>query len=231
MDSDIPELAQLLVPETEEAPELTGELTAEAEAASASVAKITGVAEQCAQSQSGSGVAVSETRVVTNAHVVAGVPDPSVELPDGQVVTGLSLSTSTPLRTSHSWPSTPPGPCGNHRRAPGCRRRGLRHGLPLRRPLHRRPAVVQARETSQVNSIYGDDPTSLEIYQISADVRQGNSGGPLVDPEGNVVGVVFARAMEGNQVGFAITAETGGDVLSNPGAFTETVSTGQCTDR
>ncbi|WP_168198615.1 MarP family serine protease [Nesterenkonia sp. NBAIMH1] len=231
VDSDIPELAQLLVPQTEEAPELTGELTAEAEAASASVAKITGVAEQCAQSQSGSGVAVSETRVVTNAHVVAGVPDPSVELPDGQVVTGRPVHFDTAADLALLAVDPLQAPAATIGEPLDAGDEGFVMGYPSGGPFTAGPAVVQARDTSQVNSIYGDDPTSLEIYQISADVRQGNSGGPLVDPEGNVVGVVFARAMEGNQVGFAITAETGGDVLSNPGAFTETVSTGQCTDR
>ena len=49
--------------------------------------------------------------------------------------------------------------------------------------------------------------------------------------DGDVAGVVFARAVEGGSVGFAITAEEAGDVLTSPGTFTDTVSTGQCVQR
>ncbi len=46
-----------------------------------------------------------------------------------------------------------------------------------------------------------------------------------------MLGVVFARAVEGSAVGFAMTAAEAGEVLTNPGGFTETVSTGRCVDR
>lgn len=231
VESDIPELAQMLVPETGEPPELTGELTAEAEQATASVARITGVAEQCAQSQSGSGVAVSSTRVVTNAHVVAGVSEPSVEMPDGQVVTGRTVhfDPSADLALLAVDPLDAPVAAVGEPLSAGDE--GFVMGYPSGGPFTAGPAIVQARDTSQVNNIYGEDPSDLEIYQVNADVRQGNSGGPLVDTEGNVVGVIFARAMEGNAVGFAVTAEEAGSVLTQPDAYTDTVSTGQCTDR
>ncbi|WP_170228453.1 MarP family serine protease [Nesterenkonia populi] len=231
VDSDIPEIAQLLVPETDEAPELSGELTAEAEQTAASVARITGVAEQCAQSQSGSGVAVSSTRVVTNAHVVAGVSEPSVEMPDGQVVTGRAVhfDPASDLALLAVDPLDAPAASLGEPLSAGDE--GFVMGYPSGGPFTAGPAVVQARDTSQVNSIYGEDPSDLEIYQVNADVRQGNSGGPLVDPQGDVVGVIFARAMEGNAVGFAVTADAAGEVLTEPDAFADTVSTGQCTER
>ena len=62
-------------------------------------------------------------------------------------------------------------------------------------------------------------------------MRQGNSGGPVVDPDGDVVGVVFAKAMEGEDVGFALTAQEAGQVLTAPEGFGETVSSGQCVER
>lgn len=104
-------------------------------------------------------------------------------------------------------------------------------GYPAGGPFVAGPALVQARAPSTVNNIYGSSTSDLEIYQLSADVRQGNSGGPLVDADGNVAGIVFARAMEGGEVGFALTAEAAGAVLSDAQSFTETVSTGQCVDR
>ncbi|WP_120006728.1 MarP family serine protease [Nesterenkonia muleiensis] len=230
MASDIPELAQLLVPEVEHAPE-SGELTDAAAATSQAVARITGVAQQCGQSQSGSGVAVSPNRVVTNAHVVAGVSEPTVEMPGGEVLTArvvhfnpardLALLAVDTLEVA-------PAPVAGPMEAGVT---GYVMGYPSGGPFVASPAVVQARDVSQINNIYGASPSEVEIYQLNADVRQGNSGGPLVDRDGNVAGIVFARAMEGNAVGFAVTADAAGDVLSSPDSFTETVSTGQCVER
>ncbi|WP_300342447.1 MarP family serine protease [Nesterenkonia sp.] len=230
MASDIPEIAQLLVPEAEEVPE-GGELTEAALATTQSVARVTGVAQACGQSQTGSGVAVSPNRVVTNAHVVAGVSEPSVELPDGQVVTGRAVyfnPASDIALLAVDTLAAAPAPVGGPME-PG--EQGYVMGYPSGGPFVAGPALVQARDVSSVNNIYGGSPSELEIYQVSADVRQGNSGGPLVNADGEVAGVVFARAVEGNSVGFAVTAESAGDVLAAPDTFTDTVSTGQCVDR
>lgn len=228
--SDIPELAQLLVPESPEPPS-NEDLTAAATTAAASVGRISGVAQQCGQSQTGSGFAVSPTRVVTNAHVIAGVAEPSVEMPDGQVVTGravyfdpgtdLALLAVEPLNAA-------PVPIGGPL-DPGAR--AFVMGYPAGGPFQAGSAVVQARDVSSVNNIYGSSPSELEIYQVNADVRQGNSGGPLINYDGQAVGVVFARAVEGTAVGFAVTAEAAGEVLSSPESYVDTVSTGQCVDR
>ncbi len=230
MESDIPEIAQPLVPESTELPDDV-DLTAQAEQTAQAVGRISGVAEQCGQSQTGTGFAISPTRVVTNAHVIAGVGEPSVEMPDGEVVTGrtvyfnpgndLAMLAVDPLDVPALELGEPAGPGTS----------GYVMGYPAGGPFTAGPAVVQARDVSQVNDIYGGSPSEVEIYQLNADVRQGNSGGPLVNQDGQVLGVVFARAVEGSAVGFAMTAAEAGEVLTNPEGFTETVSTGQCVDR
>ncbi len=228
LESDIPEIAQL-VPQPAELPEDL-DLNDAAQTSAASVGRIIGVAEQCGQSQSGSGFAVSPTRVVTNAHVVAGVAEPSVEMPDGAVAAGrtvyfdpsndLALLAVDPLQAA-------PLSVGD---GLGIGDSAYVMGYPAGGPFSAGPAVVQARDVSQVNNIYGSSPSEMEIFQLNADVRQGNSGGPLIDQSGEVAGVVFARAVEGSNVGFAITAAQAGDVLTDPERYTETVSTGQCVD-
>lgn len=228
--SDIPEIAQLIAPNAAEAPSDT-ELSEAAESAAASVARVSGVAEQCGQSQTGSGFAVSDNRIVTNAHVLAGITAPTVEMPNGEVLPGRavyfdperdlavlavdslespSLEVSEPLSQGDS---------------------GYVMGYPAGGPFSAGAATVQGRDVSVVNNIYGGSPSELEVYQVNADVRQGNSGGPLVSQEGDVAGVVFARAVEGDSVGFAVTAAEAGEVLTSPESFTETVSTGQCVQR
>lgn len=229
LDSDIPEIAQL-VPEPAELPEDQDLNEAGLESA-ASVGRITGVAEQCGQSQSGSGFAVSPTRVLTNAHVIAGVAEPAVEMPDGEVLTGRAVhfdpASDLALIAVDGLDVAPLDVSDGVDVGDS----GYVMGYPAGGPFSAGSAVVQARDVSQVNNIYGSSPSSLEIFQLSADVRQGNSGGPLIDASGDVAGVVFARAVEGSNVGFAITADQAGDVLTDPDRYSETVSTGQCTDR
>lgn len=230
LESDIPEIAQPLVPESPELPDDV-DLTAEAEQTAHAVGRISGVAEQCGQSQTGTGFAITPTRVVTNAHVIAGVGEPSVEMANGEVVTGRTVyfNPSNDLAMLAVDPlDVPPLELGE---PAGAGASGYVMGYPAGGPFVAGPAIVQARDVSQVNDIYGGSPSEVEIYQLNADVRQGNSGGPLVDQEGQVLGIVFARAVEGSAVGFAMTAAEAGEVLTSPESFTETVSTGQCVDR
>lgn len=230
MQVDIPELAEPLVPHTDSSP-AEQDLTAAAEESAQAVARITGVAEQCDQTQSGSGFLISSTRVVTNAHVVAGVESPTVELPSGERATGriVHFDTERDLALlAVDEVSTAPVSVGDPLDAGDA---AFVMGYPGGGPFSAGPAEVQARGESSVNDIYGDGASVHEIYQLSADVRQGNSGGPVVDPDGDVVGVVFAKAMEGEDVGFALTAQEAGQVLTAPEGFGETVSSGQCVER
>src|SRR5207248_11126029 len=61
-------------------------------------------------------------------------------------------------------------------------------------PFHVSPAVITREENAVGRDIYGTGLTTREIYEMNADIRPGNSGGPLVDTRGVVVGVVFARS-------------------------------------
>jgi hypothetical protein len=74
------------------APELpTGTLaTEQLSRAAASVVRVTGTAYECGSNLSGSGFVVAEDRIVTNAHVVAGVDEPIIEAPGQPAVAGRS---------------------------------------------------------------------------------------------------------------------------------------------
>jgi S1-C subfamily serine protease len=66
------------------------------------------------------------------------------------------------------------------------------------------------------------------VYSIYADVRSGNSGGPLIAPDGTVLGVIFAAAVDQQQTGFALTAEEVARAARTGRSATAEVGTGDC---
>jgi S1-C subfamily serine protease len=68
-----------------------------------------------------------------------------------------------------------------------------------------------------------------EVYTIRALVRSGNSGGPLIDTSGDVLGVIFAAAADDANTGFAVTAAEAAGVASDGTGRTEPTDTGSCT--
>ena len=66
-----------------------------------------------------------------------------------------------------------------------------------------------------------------EVYTIRGSVRQGNSGGPMIDREGRVLGVVFGAAVDDADTGFVLTADEVARQLAKLGN-TARVPTGAC---
>ena len=87
---------------------------------------------------------------------------------------------------------------------------------------------MQSLREVMVHNIYGADPSPLEIYQLGADVEQGNSGGPLLGTDGELAGVVFAKAKGDLDVGYALSLEEVEPVVDDAPGFIDTVSTGAC---
>ena len=205
--------------------------TPELAAASQSVLRIAGTAFQCGQNQTGSGFVVAPGRVVTNAHVVAGVNQPVVEVPGGGAMPG-SVVYFDPVRDIAVIA------VDGLDRAPLDLGVGLETGdtaafagYPAGGPFQIQPASVQNRSEVLVENIYGADPTAVDVYTLSANVQQGNSGGPLLDMQGRVAGVIFAKSTADVPVGYALTLEELRPVVEQSAALNETVSAGQCTER
>ncbi|WP_299167263.1 MarP family serine protease [uncultured Arthrobacter sp.] len=205
--------------------------TPELAAASQSVLRIAGTAFQCGQNQTGSGFVVAPGRVVTNAHVVAGVNQPVVEVPGAGAMPG-SVVYFDPVRDIAVIA------------VDGLDRRPLElggdlepgdtaafAGYPAGGPFQIQPASVQNRSDVLVENIYGADPTAVDVYTLAANVQQGNSGGPLLDMEGRVAGIIFAKSTADVPVGYALTLEELRLVVEQVAALNETVSAGQCTER
>lgn len=197
----------------------------------ASVLKVRGRASRCGRALEGTGFVVGPDRVMTNAHVVAGTDEVGVERPDGQrrpgtvvfydpetdiaviAVPGLGAGVR-PLRFAPS--------------AAGTGASAIVLGYPLDGPYQAAAARVRDRLQLRGPDIYDSSIVQRDVYTVRATVRSGNSGGPLVDPEGRVLGVVFGAAVDDADTGFVLTAEEVADELAAGLAATAPASTGSC---
>jgi len=196
-------------------------------AAGPSTVKIEGVG--CGVLQEGSGFVAAPGLVVTNAHVVAGIAAPLVQI--GRTVKATEVVLFDPsfdlavLRVSGL--SAPPlqldpAPVGRGTQAAVL-------GFPGGGPFTVDAAGVMAAFEAQGRDIYGHGLTVRNVYELNALVRPGNSGGPLVLPDGRVIGVVFSRSTVDPSIGYALTSP---DVLPRvlrAEGVVRAVSTGACT--
>ncbi|MFG6445244.1 MarP family serine protease [Microbacterium sp. P06] len=198
-------------------------------AAAQSVAKITGVAYACGITASGTGFAVAPDRVVTNAHVVAGVAQPVVELPgrparegrivyfdpiDDLAVIAVDDLDAAPLTVV---PTLAVGAAA------------VVQGYPHGGPFTSGTAQVVSVGSPNVPDIYDSSSAARDIYALAAVVRPGNSGGPLLTPSGEVAGVVFARSDSDDDVGYAMTPVELAPVIARLGELDSAVASGDCT--
>jgi S1-C subfamily serine protease len=193
-----------------------------------SVVRITGNAFECGQNQTGSGFVVAEGRVVTNAHVVAGVAEPIVEVPGGGALPGrvVYFDPATDLAViAVDGMTTPPLPLASTL-PPGST--AVVDGYPYGGPFTTGAARVLSITTTTVDDIYGGPGAAREIYTLAADVREGNSGGPLVTTSGAVAGVVFARSADLANVGYAMTMTELAPVAAQAPTLSEPVAPGVC---
>ncbi|MFL6130603.1 MAG: MarP family serine protease [Mycobacteriales bacterium] len=193
-----------------------------------SVVKITGVAGSCARRVEGSGFVYARDRVMTNAHVVAGVARPQVEVGGAQrpatVVLYDSARDVAVLRVPGL--GLPALPFATEKA--DTNDDAIVVGYPENGPFFVGAARIRDRLRIRGPDIYDDRTVTREVYSIYGDVRSGNSGGPLLAPNGSVYGVVFAAAVDQQRTGFVLTAAEVADDASAGRAATRAVPTGDC---
>ena len=175
--------------------------------ASNRVFKVRGTATSCSRVIEGSGFVYAPDHILTNAHVVAGVTqglqvysengiahkatvvfyDPQVDIAvlyvQGLNVAPLSFAGQAEMGAD-----------------------AVVAGYPLDQGFTARAARVGDIQDATGPDIYQTSQVTRQIYEIKADVQPGNSGGPLIAPNGTVYGVVFAAAVGVPDTGFVLTA-------------------------
>ncbi len=191
------------------------------------VFKITGVATSCSKRIEGTGFLFAPERVMTNAHVVAGVTRPEVEVGGRQLdATVVLYDPDRDIAVLY---------------VPGLARKPLAFagkaqtgdsaivvGYPQDGPFRADAARIRGTQDARGPDIYQRKTVIREIYALRARVRPGNSGGPLIDTKGGVYGVVFAAAADDPQTGYALTAAEVASDAARGRTATRRVSTQSC---
>jgi S1-C subfamily serine protease len=169
-----------------------------------STVKILGTA--CGDEQEGSGFVVGRGLVATNAHVVAGESATQIVVDDAPYRATVVLFDPefdlAVLRTAA--PLGPALPIDPNDVPRGTQTAIL--GYPENGPLSVGGAGVSAQVTAGGRDIYNRESVTRTVYALQADVRPGNSGGPVVIAGGEVVGVVFSRSTVYPDMGYALTS-------------------------
>ncbi len=196
------------------------------QAAQRSVFKIRGE-NSCNRGVEGSGFLYAPNRVMTNAHVVAGVAHPSVLVGDNDLpgtvvyynpdidvaVLAVDGLNEPYLRFDKSGAADDPAAV---------------LGYPQDGPYNVQAARIRAEQRLRSPDIYSHGTVLREVFSLRALVRPGNSGGPLVSPDGKVYGVIFAASVTDKDTGYALTADQVSQAAAQGLTSNHRVGTGAC---
>jgi S1-C subfamily serine protease len=203
--------------------------TAAVRRAGRSVVKITGSADGCSRELDGSGFAFAPQHVLTNAHVVAGVDRPQVQVGgtgprlDARVVVFDPRRDLAVLYV--------PGLSAPALDLDDSARRGdqaVVAGFPGGGVYRLSAARLRDTLNARGPDIYHRSQTTREVFSLYADVQPGNSGGPLLSLHGDVYGVIFAKSLDDPRTGYALTVDEARPVVRAGRSATAAVDTDTC---
>ncbi|WP_327049125.1 MarP family serine protease [Microbispora sp. NBC_01189] len=172
------------------------------------IVKVQGTAPSCRKRIEGTGFVYARQRIMTNAHVVAGVTeglrvtDFRGDQHDARVVLYNPERDIAVL-------FVPDLQIGTLRFDTVARRgdSAVIAGYPKDQGFTPLAARIRVKQRAEMYDIYNRRKVEREVYAIRGKVQPGNSGGPLLSPDGKVFGVIFAAATDTPETGFAMTAE------------------------
>jgi S1-C subfamily serine protease len=193
-----------------------------------SVLKVRGRAPSCSRALEGTGFVIAPERVMTNAHVVAGTSEVTVEVGRGQFdATVVHYDPQTDVAIL-AVPDLQATPLEFRQGEIAQGQDGIVLGYPLDGPYTASESRVRERIPLRGPDIYDAQTVTRDVYTVRAEVRSGNSGGPLVDPDGRVMGVVFGAAVDDQETGFVLTAQEVADEVARAPQMIRRASTQNC---
>lgn len=193
-----------------------------------SVVKISGIAPSCSRQIDGSGFVYAPERVMTNAHVLAGVTEPVVRAEGDEYdatpvyvdeEVDIAVLAVPGLETPPLSFAAAPADAGDD---------AIIMGYPGGGPFFVGPARVRDRGEISGPDFRNSQTVVRDVYSLFGTVRAGNSGGPLFAPDGSVLGVVFASAIDDPQTGYALTWPQVADAANAGRTAAAEVGTGAC---
>jgi S1-C subfamily serine protease len=198
------------------------------DAVQGSVVKISGIAPSCSRQIDGSGFVYADDRVMTNAHVLAGVADPVVLAEGAEYdATPVYVDAQTDIAVL-AVPGLPTVPLAFAKEPLDTGDDAIIMGYPGGGDLYVGPARVRDRGDITGPNFRRTDTVVRDVYALRGSVRAGNSGGPLFDLDGHVLGVVFASAIDDPDTGYALTADQVATAAKQGRGGAAEVSTGPC---
>lgn len=197
--------------------------------ATKSVVKIDGIAESCNAAMTGTGFLVGPERVVTNAHVVAGVSEPYVSFAEGESsYQGRVVAIDREIDAAVLYV---PGLIGKPLSFIGpveINDSSFIAGFPGGRDLSVSNAVIAANFSASGKDIDNQKEVIREVIVFGGKVSSGNSGGPLLSTDGQVYGVIFAADAVHDNTGYALAPGEVTSMISEAATKMESVDTGGC---
>jgi S1-C subfamily serine protease len=198
----------------------------EIRAAASSVFKIRSN-NRCGSGVEGTGFLYAPGKLMTNAHVVAGVTEPMVQVGDDSLP-GTVVYYNPDVDVAVIDVPDLDGPTIRFDLAGREGQQGAVLGFPQDGPFDAQAVRIRSDQRLRSPDIYGNGTVTRHVFSLRGLIRPGNSGGPVVSTRGRVLGVVFAASVSDRETGYALTA----DQVRRPAALgleaEDRVSSGNC---
>ena len=194
--------------------------------ASQSVYKVRS-SNRCGSGVEGTGFLYAPNKLMTNAHVVAGVTEPIVKVGD-RSVRGTVVYYNSDVDIAVIDVPELDGPTIGFDLKGRARQQGAALGFPQDGPFNAQPVRIRGDQRLRSPDIYGDGTVTRHVFSLRGLIRPGNSGGPVVSTGGRVLGVVFAASVSDHNTGYALTAEQVRRAAAIGLDAEERVSSGNC---
>ena len=230
-NSPMPEVFQSLVESRFVANKLdeNTEIPESVKASTNSIVRIDGIAQTCSAAMTGTGFIVANERIITNAHVVAGVEEPVIS----QINSDLQLQGKVVYMDRQKDVAVlfVPGLSGERLTFIGpvtANELGFVIGYPNGGSLRTNAVSISSEFESLGSDIDGKGQVKREVIVFGGDIKPGNSGGPLLNTQGQVLGMVFAADAQNKNTGYALAPQEMVEIISDSKDKIEAINTGSC---